>query len=243
MVRAARLPGAARNIFCGDMGHVFGMEDAGRRDSGSFGRTGHYLYRISGAGAAGGRGPDNLSAHHCHAKRTPIESCTWPLQLRRVVRICHFRDGTDIYWARSRVLEYLSFAASRLPDNVKPSLGPDATGVGWVYQYVVTAGNRTLDELRAIQDWFLRYQLTSAEGVSEVASVGGFVKTYQVTVDPRSLQAYGIPLKKVSEVIAASNRDVGGRVIEMAETEYRVRGKGYLRGIGDLENLVVSAEK
>ena len=154
-----------------------------------------------------------------------------------------FEDGTDIYWARSRVLEYLSFAASRLPDNVKPSLGPDATGVGWVYQYVVTAGNRTLDELRAIQDWFLRYQLTSAEGVSEVASVGGFVKTYQVTVDPRSLQAYGIPLKKVSEVIAASNRDVGGRVIEMAETEYMVRGKGYLRGIGDLENLVVKAEK
>jgi Cu(I)/Ag(I) efflux system membrane protein CusA/SilA len=154
-----------------------------------------------------------------------------------------FEDGTDIYWARSRVLEYLSFAASRLPGNVKPSLGPDATGVGWVYQYVVTARNQTLDELRAIQDWFLRYQLTAAEGVSEVASVGGFVKTYQVTVDPRRLQAYGIPLKKVSEVIAASNRDVGGRVIEMAETEYMVRGKGYLRGIGDLENLVVKAEK
>jgi Cu(I)/Ag(I) efflux system membrane protein CusA/SilA len=154
-----------------------------------------------------------------------------------------FEDGTDIYWARSRVLEYLSFAASRLPGNVKPSLGPDATGVGWVYQYVLTAGNRTLDELRAIQDWFLRYQLTAAEGVSEVASVGGFVKTYQVTVDPRRLQAYGIPLKKVSEVIAASNRDVGGRVIEMAETEYMVRGKGYLRGTDDLENLVVKAEK
>ncbi|SFN72433.1 efflux RND transporter permease subunit [Nitrosospira briensis] len=153
-----------------------------------------------------------------------------------------FEDGTDIYWARSRVLEYLSFAASRLPGNVKPSLGPDATGVGWVYQYVVTAGNRTLDELRAIQDWFLRYQLTAAEGVSEVASVGGFVKTYQVTVDPRRLQAYDISLKKVSEVIAASNRDVGGRVIEMTETEYMVRGKGYLRGIGDLENLVVKAE-
>ncbi|SFN36243.1 Cu(I)/Ag(I) efflux system membrane protein CusA/SilA [Nitrosospira briensis] len=153
-----------------------------------------------------------------------------------------FEDGTDIYWARSRVLEYLSFAASRLPGNVKPSLGPDATGVGWVYQYVVTAGNRTLDELRAIQDWFLRYQLTAAEGVSEVASVGGFVKTYQVTVDPRRLQAYDISLKKVSEVIAASNRDVGGRVIEMAETEYMVRGKGYLRGVGDLENLVVKAE-
>ncbi|SEO45956.1 efflux RND transporter permease subunit [Nitrosovibrio sp. Nv6] len=154
-----------------------------------------------------------------------------------------FEDGTDIYWARSRVLEYLSFAASRLPNNVRPSLGPDATGVGWVYQYVVTARNRTLDELRALQDWFLRYQLTAAEGVSEIASVGGFVRSYQVTVDPRQLQAYGIPLKKVSEVIAASNRDVGGRVIEMAETEYMVRGKGYLRGIGDLENLVVKAER
>ncbi|WP_097067907.1 efflux RND transporter permease subunit [Nitrosovibrio sp. Nv4] len=154
-----------------------------------------------------------------------------------------FEDGTDIYWARSRVLEYLSFAASRLPNNVRPSLGPDATGVGWVYQYVVTARNRTLDELRALQDWFLRYQLTAAEGVSEIASVGGFVRSYQVTVDPRQLQAYGIPLKKVSEVIAVSNRDVGGRVIEMAETEYMVRGKGYLRGIGDLENLVVKVEK
>ncbi|MBA4141838.1 MAG: efflux RND transporter permease subunit [Nitrosospira sp.] len=153
-----------------------------------------------------------------------------------------FEDGTDIYWARSRVLEYLSFAASRLPKDVQPSLGPDATGVGWVYQYVVTAKNRTLDELRAIQDWFLRYQLTAAEGVSEVASVGGFVRTYQVTVDPRQLQAYGIPLQEVSKVITASNRDVGGRVIELGETEYVVRGKGYLRGIEDLEKLVVKVQ-
>ena len=152
-----------------------------------------------------------------------------------------FEDGTDIYWARSRVLEYLSFVANRLPSNVRPSLGPDATGVGWVYQYVVAARNRTLDELRSIQDWFLRYQLIAAHGVAEVASVGGFVKTYQVTVDPRRLQAYGIPLKTVSAVIAASNRDVGGRVIEMAETEYVLRGRGYLRGIDDLEKLVVKA--
>ncbi len=150
-----------------------------------------------------------------------------------------FEDGTDIYWARSRVLEYLSFVANRLPSNVRPSLGPDATGVGWVYQYVVAAKNRTLDELRSIQDWFLRYQLIAAKGVAEVASVGGFVKTYQVTVDPRRLQAYGIPLKTVSAVIAASNRDVGGRAIEMAETEYVLRGRGYLRGIDDLEKLVV----
>ncbi len=153
-----------------------------------------------------------------------------------------FEDGTDIYWARSRVLEYLNFAASRLPKGVTPSLGPDATGVGWVYQYVVTAKNRTLAELRAIQDWFVRYQITKAPGVAEVASVGGFVQTYQVTVNPQRLQAYGIPLKKVSEVIAMSNRDVGGRAIEMAETEYVVRGRGYLRGINDLENLVVKAQ-
>lgn len=154
-----------------------------------------------------------------------------------------FEDGTDIYWARSRVLEYLSFAANRLPENVRPSLGPDATGVGWVYQYVLVAKNRALDELRAIQDWFLRYQLTAAHGVSEVASVGGFVKNYQVTVDPRRLQAYGISLKTISDVIASSNRDVGGRVIELTETEYMVRGKGYLRGISDLENLVVKAHE
>ncbi|SDH10755.1 efflux RND transporter permease subunit [Nitrosomonas sp. Nm132] len=154
-----------------------------------------------------------------------------------------FEDGTDIYWARSRVLEYLSFAANKLPSDVKPALGPDATGVGWVYQYAVTAQDRTLDELRSIQDWFLRYQLIAAEGVSEVASVGGFEKTYQITVDPRRLQAYGISLKTVIEVVAQSNRDVGGRVIELAETEYMVRGKGYLRSISDLENLVVKAHE
>ena len=150
-----------------------------------------------------------------------------------------FEDGTDIYWARSRVLEYLNFAASRLPRGVTPALGPDATGVGWVYQYAVLGAKRSLAELRAIQDWFIRYQLTKAQGVAEVASVGGFVKTYQVTVDPRKLQAYGIPLKTVTDVIRASNQDVGGRAIEMAETEYVVRGRGYLRGISDLENLVV----
>ncbi|MBS0587338.1 MAG: efflux RND transporter permease subunit [Proteobacteria bacterium] len=152
-----------------------------------------------------------------------------------------FDDGTDIYWARSRVLEYLNFAASQLPRDVRPALGPDATGVGWIYQYVVTAKDRTLDELRTIQDWFLRYQLTTTHGISEVASVGGFVKTYQITVDPRRLQAYDIPLKRITEVIAASNRDVGGRVIELAETEYMVRGRGYLKSISDLENLVVRA--
>lgn len=154
-----------------------------------------------------------------------------------------FEDGTDIYWARSRVLEYLSFAANKLPQNVRPALGPDATGVGWVYQYAVTAEEHTLDELRSLQDWFLRYQLVVAEGVSEVASVGGFEKTYQITVDPRRLQAYGISLKTVIDVVAQSNRDVGGRVIELTETEYMVRGKGYLRGISDLEYLVVKAHE
>ena len=154
-----------------------------------------------------------------------------------------FEDGTDIYWARSRVLEYLNFASGRMPPGVKPTLGPDATGVGWVYQYAVVAKNRTLAELRSIQDWFVRYQLTKAPGVAEVASVGGFVQTYQVTVDPRRLQAYGIPLMKVADVIRSSNRDVGGRIIEMAETEFVVRGRGYLRGKSDIESLVVKADK
>ena len=154
-----------------------------------------------------------------------------------------FEDGTDIYWARSRVLEYLNFAAGRMPKGITPQIGPDATGVGWVYQYALLAKDKTLAELRSIQDWYLRYQLTKAQGVAEVASIGGFVQTYQVTVDPVKLRAYGIPLMKVAQVIRDSNRDVGGRVVEMAETEYMVRGKGYLRGRADLERLVVKSEK
>jgi len=154
-----------------------------------------------------------------------------------------FEDGTDIYWARSRVLEYLNFASGRMPKGVTPQIGPDATGVGWVYQYALLAKDKTLAELRSIQDWFLRYQLTKAHGVAEVASIGGFVQTYQVTVDPVRLRAYGIPLMKVAQAIRDSNRDVGGRAIEMAETEYMVRGRGYLRGREDIEQLVVKAEK
>jgi Cu(I)/Ag(I) efflux system membrane protein CusA/SilA len=154
-----------------------------------------------------------------------------------------FEDGTDIYWARSRVLEYLNFASSRMPKGVTPSLGPDATGVGWVYQYALLAKDKTLAELRTIQDWYVRYQLTKAHGVAEVASIGGFVQTYQVTVDPVKLRSYGIPLMKVAQVIRDSNRDVGGRVVEMAETEYMVRGKGYLRGKSDLETLVLKSDK
>lgn len=154
-----------------------------------------------------------------------------------------FEDGTDIYWARSRVLEYLNFASGRMPKGITPQIGPDATGVGWVYQYALLAKDKTLAELRSIQDWYVRYQLTKAHGVAEVASVGGFVQTYQVTVDPVKLRAYGIPLMKVAQVIRDSNRDVGGRAVEMAETEYMVRGKGYLRGKSDLELLVVKSEK
>ncbi|HTH16337.1 MAG TPA: CusA/CzcA family heavy metal efflux RND transporter, partial [Magnetospirillum sp.] len=153
-----------------------------------------------------------------------------------------FEDGTDIYWARSRVLEYLNFAAKRMPPGVTPSLGPDATGVGWVYQYVVQAKDRTLAELRTIQDWYLRYQLAKAEGVAEVASIGGFVQQYQVVVDPQRLQAYGIPLAKVTEAIRKSNIDVGGRVVEMAETEFVVRGRGYLKGVPDIEQIVLKVQ-
>ena len=153
-----------------------------------------------------------------------------------------FEDGTDLYWARSRVLEYLNFASRQLPRGVTPTLGPDATGVGWVYQYALEGKQMSLDELRAIQDWYVRYQLVTAPGVAEVASVGGFVRQYSVTVDPGKLRQYGVPLARVSAAIAQSNLDVGGRVIEMTETEYMVRGRGYLRGIDDIENLVVKTE-
>jgi len=152
-----------------------------------------------------------------------------------------FDDGTHIYWARSRVLEYLNFASGRLPAGVTPQIGPDGTGVGWVYQYVLLAKDRTLAELRTLQDWFVRYQLTSVPGVSEVASIGGFVQQYQVIVDPVKLRAYGIPLARVAQAIRESNRDVGGRVLEMAETEFMVRGRGYLRGAADIGDLVLAA--
>ena len=153
-----------------------------------------------------------------------------------------FDDGTELYWARSRVLEYLNFAAKRLPAGVTPALGPDASGVGWVYQYVVLGAQRTLAELRSIQDWIVRYNLVTAKGVAEVASVGGFEKQYQVVVDPRKLQAFGIPIDRVSDAIRASNNDVGGRTIEMSETEYMVRGRGYLRNMADLGNVVLKAD-
>ena len=152
-----------------------------------------------------------------------------------------FEDGTDVYWARARVLEYLNAASGRLPAGVTPTLGPDASAVGWVYEYVVRGGQRSLDELRSIQDWFVRYQLTKAAGVAEVASVGGFVRTYQVTVDPRRLQAYRISLREVTDAIRMSNHDVGGRSVELAEREYMIRGRGYLRGLEDVSNIVLRA--
>jgi copper/silver efflux system protein len=153
-----------------------------------------------------------------------------------------FEDGTDIYWARSRVLEYLSAAARNLPTGVTPTLGPDATGVGWVYQYAVIAAKRTLAELRSTQDWMVRFAVAKADGVAEVASVGGFVRQYSVVVNPRRLQSFGLTLDKVREAIRQSNMDVGGRVVELAETEFMVRGRGYLRNTRDLEQIVLKSE-
>jgi copper/silver efflux system protein len=154
-----------------------------------------------------------------------------------------FEDGTDLYWARSRVLEYLSSAARRLPAGIVPSLGPDATGVGWVYQYVVRGAQKSLAELRTIQDWYVRYGIAKAEGVAEVASVGGFVKQYSVVIDPRRLQALGIPLARIREALRTSNMDVGGRTVELAETEFAVRGRGYIKSLSDLEQIVVKSDR
>ncbi len=156
-----------------------------------------------------------------------------------------FEDGTDMYWARSRVLEYLNFVAGRLPRGVTPTLGPDATGVGWIYEYILrdTTGRHDLQQLRSIQDWFLRYELTAVPGVSEVASVGGFVKQYQVEVDPNKLLAYDLSIQKLRHAIQRSNNDVGGRLIEMAETEFMVRGLGYIQSKEDLESISLGADR
>jgi copper/silver efflux system protein len=152
-----------------------------------------------------------------------------------------FEDGTDLYWARSRVLEQLNFISGRLPQGVTPTLGPDATGVGWVYEYALVdkTGKHDLSQLRSIQDWYLRYELQTVPGVSEVASIGGYVKQYQVEVDPNKLIAYNIPLHKIIMAIKRSNNDVGGRLLEMSETEFMVRGLGYIKGIEDIEKIPV----
>ncbi len=156
-----------------------------------------------------------------------------------------FEDGTDIYWARSRVIEYLSAVRGMLPEGVNPQIGPDATGVGWVFEYALVdkTGKNNLADLRAFQDWHLRYALESVKGVSEVAPVGGFVKQYQVDLDPNKLSAYGIPLSEVVNKIRMSNGDVGGKIFEVGSTEYYVRGRGYIKKIEDIENIPLKTQK
>lgn len=155
-----------------------------------------------------------------------------------------FEDGTDIYWARSRVIEYLNSVRSSLPEGVNPVIGPDATGVGWVYEYALVddSGKHNLADLRSLQDWHLRYALESVKGVAEVAPVGGFVKQYQVDLDPNALVAYNIPLADVVSAIKASNGDVGGKIFEVATTEYYVRGRGYIKSVADIENVVLKMQ-
>jgi Cu(I)/Ag(I) efflux system membrane protein CusA/SilA len=148
-----------------------------------------------------------------------------------------FDDGTDLYWARSRVLEYLSGLSAQLPDGVVPQLGPDATGVGWAFMYALNSPSRSLAELRSYQDWYLKYGLVSVEGVAEVATFGGFVRQYQVEVDPLKMRSYGIPLSRIKEAIKDSNRDVGGRLLEVSEREFMVVGRGYVRDVRDLEQI------
>ena len=156
-----------------------------------------------------------------------------------------FEDGTDIYWARSRVLEYMQGVLGNLPAGVTPTLGPDATGVGWVFEYALVdkSGRHDLSELRTLQDWYVRYWLASVPGVSEVASVGGFVKQYQVDLDPNRLLAYNLPLNRVIDAIRRSNNDVGGRVVEFSGREYMVRGLGYIRNVADIEEIAVGTNE
>ena len=156
-----------------------------------------------------------------------------------------FEDGTDIYWARSRVLEYLNQVSGRLPKGVAPALGPDASGVGWVFQYALVdnTGKYDLAQLRSLQDWYLRYQIASVEGVAEVASLGGFVRQYQVNIDPNRLAAYRLSPKTIVEAIRMSNNEVGGRSIELSGAEYMIRGRGYIRSTKDIEAIAVAGER
>ncbi|HEX9760032.1 MAG TPA: efflux RND transporter permease subunit, partial [Candidatus Acidoferrales bacterium] len=155
-----------------------------------------------------------------------------------------FEEGTDLYWARSRVLEYMSGLAAEMPEGVTPRIGPDATGVGWAFQYALVdrTGRHNLAELRSFNDWYLRYWLESVPGVAEVATLGGFVKQYQVNVDPNRLLAYNIPLDRVIEAVRGGNVEVGGRVVEFAGREYIVRGRGYIENIADIESLPLSTD-
>jgi Cu(I)/Ag(I) efflux system membrane protein CusA/SilA len=154
-----------------------------------------------------------------------------------------FEDGTDLYWARSRVLEYLNYVSNRLPRGVTPTLGPDATGVGWAFMYALKSQDHDLSQLRSIQDWYLKYPLTGVPGVSEVASVGGFVKQYQITVDPNKLRGYNIPISKIRMAVQRSNNDVGGRSLEASEKEFMIRGLGYIKSLDDVRKIVIGADK
>ena len=153
-----------------------------------------------------------------------------------------FEDGTDLYWARARVLETLSLASSQLPADASPTLGPDATGVGWAFIYALTSDRHDLGELRSIQDWFLRYELASVPGVSEVASVGGFVRQYQITVDPNRLRAYGIPISRIRDAVRNSNTDVGGRLLEVGEKEFMIRGIGTITSVDDIGKIALGVD-
>src|SRR3990172_3896117 len=152
-----------------------------------------------------------------------------------------FDEGTDLYWARSRIVEYMQGVADRLPDGVRPTIGPDATGVGWAFEYALVdrTGRYDLSQLRTLQDWYVRYWVASVPGVSEVASIGGYVKQYQITINPNDLLAYNIPINQVIEKIRMNNNDVGGRVVEMTGREYMVRGLGYIKSIEDIEQIAV----
>ena len=196
-----------------------------------------------------GQGPEIVEEQVTY----PLTSAMLAVPLARTVRgfsmfgtsfvYVIFEDGTDMYWARSRVLEYLNYVTDQLPEGVKPALGPDATGVGWVYEYslVDTTGQHDLAALRALQDFFLRYELQGVEGVAEVAAVGGFVKQYQVVVDPQKLSGYGIAISQIRQALQRSNQDVGGRLVEIAESEFIVRGKGYLKGLDDIRDVPLKA--
>ncbi len=156
-----------------------------------------------------------------------------------------FEDGTDIYWARSRTLEYLSGVLPQLPEGVKTELGPDATGLGWIFQYALVdeSGKHSLADLRSYQDWVLRYYLKSVPGVAEVAPIGGFSRQYQVNVDPNLLQAYNLSISRVVEAVRGGNSEVGGRLIEFGGTEYMVRGRGYAKSVSDFENILLTTSE
>ena len=154
-----------------------------------------------------------------------------------------FEDGTDMYWARSRVLEYLNYVSDRLPTAVTPTLGPDATGVGWAFMYALQSDRHDLSELRSIQDWFLKYELTSVPGVAEVASIGGFVRQYQITVDPNRLRAYNISISQIRDAVRMSNTDVGGRLLEVAEKEFMIRGLGYIESLDDIRQIALGVDE